>query len=197
MKRKRRLTEAELDLWRSVNNETIPLSNDALDTHQEAVPIIPEIAYIKPQKPAFSVKRETIKPTSQQIYRRPEIDILAPVAAGIDRKTSDRLRKGKTPPQARLDLHGMTVQRAHGALLSFVNSSHSKGLRCILVITGKGAPQDRHAPFQMENRRGILRESVPKWLQNPEVSPKIVGLYQAHQSHGGDGAYYIYLKKQR
>jgi DNA-nicking Smr family endonuclease len=124
---------------------------------------------------------------------------LGPGAPGLDKRTAERLRKGRTPPEARLDLHGMTADRAHGALIDFIENASRSGLRCVLVITGKGAPTSRHtddAGF-MQSGRGVLRRDAPRWLRSPPLGPLVVGVYQAHSRHGGDGALYVYLKRRR
>jgi DNA-nicking Smr family endonuclease len=128
-----------------------------------------------------------------------EISSLGPGAPGLDKRTAERLRKGRTPPEARIDLHGMTADRAQGALVHFIENASRNGLRCVLVITGKGTPTSRHsddADF-MGSGRGVLRRDAPRWLRSPPLGPLVVGVYQAHPKHGGAGALYVYLKRRR
>ena len=112
----------------------------------------------------------------------------------MDRRTADRLRKGNREPEARLDLHGMSAERAHRACLGFLSDAMARGHRMVLVITGKGAP-DPGSPYG--RGRGILRDSLPGWLRASALGRSIVGIYQAHPRHGGSGAFYIYLKRRR
>ncbi len=56
----------------------------------------------------------------------------------MDRKSFGKLKRGKLPPEARIDLHGMTLDQAHPALTRFILDSHAKQRRLVLVITGKG-----------------------------------------------------------
>jgi DNA-nicking Smr family endonuclease len=107
--------------------------------------------------------------------------------AGLDRRTADRLRKGARIPDARIDLHGMTAGRAHGVCLRFLGEAVAQGHRVVLVITGKGRG----------DRGGVLRESLPGWLRASPLGQSVVGIYQAHRKHGGDGAFYVYLKRRR
>src|SRR5512137_925311 len=58
--------------------------------------------------------------------------------AGVDRATAERLKRGRSPIEASLDLHGMTQVEAHRALAGFVVRSRAAGRRCVLVITGHG-----------------------------------------------------------
>lgn len=128
----------------------------------------------------------------------PPVTLPLPQAArpsGLDRLTEKRLKRGQRQPDAVLDLHGMTANRAHGALNAFVARSRSAGHRMVLVITGKGAAG---APRQFgDPEPGILRREVPHWLTIPPLTQMIVNVTQAHPKHGGGGALYVYLKKIR
>ncbi|MEM7188503.1 MAG: Smr/MutS family protein [Pseudomonadota bacterium] len=125
----------------------------------------------------------------------PEVVPVGRPEAGLDRRTADRLRKGARDPDAKVDLHGMSAERAHRACLMFLSDALSRGCRMVLVITGKGKQADDR-DF-MSPRRGVLRESLPGWLRASPMGRSIVGIYQAHQRHGGEGAFYVYLKKRR
>lgn len=120
---------------------------------------------------------------------------------GLDRNTARRLKRGSKDPDARIDLHGMTAARAHVALTNFILREAASGSRIVLVITGKGgrAPRD-DGPATLrpiEPGRGVLKTLVPVWLTDPPLNAVIVGVYPAHISHGGEGALYVYLRKNR
>ncbi|MEL7106370.1 MAG: Smr/MutS family protein [Pseudomonadota bacterium] len=112
----------------------------------------------------------------------------------MDKKTFGRLKKGQLKPQARIDLHGMTVADAHGALDEFIFRAQAGGLRLVLVITGKG---DRRDVGLMPVERGVLRRQVPEWLRLPPLSSAVLDVAIAHRRHGGDGALYVYLRRTR
>ena len=114
--------------------------------------------------------------------------------AGLDRRTAERLRKGNRDPEARIDLHGMSAERAHRACLGFLADAMARGQRMVLVITGKGAGRDGDGA---RLGRGVLRESLPGWLRASPLRQSIVGIYEAHPRHGGAGAFYVYLKRRR
>ncbi|NIY96604.1 Smr/MutS family protein, partial [Salipiger sp. HF18] len=80
-------------------------------------------------------------------------------------------------------------------LVRFILMSVTRGLRLVLVITGKGLREDPHDP--MPRRRGVLKTQVPQWLRMPGVSHAVLQITEAHGKHGGSGAYYVYLKKRR
>ena len=119
----------------------------------------------------------------------------------LDRRTDARLRKGKIPIEARLDLHGMTQDQARSALERFITDSVAQGRRCVLVITGKGTFRltgegggegDWTAPV-----RGVLKRRVPEWLAGRPLSDVVLKVYPARVQDGGEGALYVYLKRMK
>ena len=109
----------------------------------------------------------------------------------MDHKTHRRMAQGKLAPEARLDLHGMTLAVAHPELIRFILSCHDNGHRLVLVITGKG--KGDHGP--LPTRPGALRHQVPHWLHMPPLSGIVQQVTPAHYRHGGEGAYYVYLRR--
>ncbi len=110
----------------------------------------------------------------------------------MDKRAFGQLKRGKSTPEARIDLHGLTVADAHSALIAFLLRAQSEGLRLVLVITGKGRSGDGPIP----ERRGILRRQVPHWLELPPLSQAVLQVVEAHQRHGGSGAFYVYLRRR-
>ncbi len=109
----------------------------------------------------------------------------------MDAKTHRKMNQGKLRPEARLDLHGMTLTAAQPELWHFILSCHAAGLRLVLVITGKG--RGDHGP--LPTRPGALRHQVPHWLHSPPLSAVVQQVTAAHYRHGGEGAYYVYLRR--
>lgn len=105
---------------------------------------------------------------------------------GLDRRTAERLRKGEIAIERRIDLHGMTQDDAHVALDRFVRQAWKNGLRMLLVITGKGSGGE-----------GVLRRGVPRWLASGEHAARILKVETAQTRHGGGGAFYVLLRRQR
>jgi DNA-nicking Smr family endonuclease len=117
--------------------------------------------------------------------------------SGINGATQERLRKGQAEPDARIDLHGMTQDAAHRTLFAWLATAHQRGYRLVLVITGKGNPKnDDNAPWMM-SPHGVLKQMVPRWLNEPGLAALIASTQPAHVRHGGDGALYVYLRKNR
>ncbi len=116
--------------------------------------------------------------------------------SGINGATQERLRRGLMEPDARIDLHGMTQQAAHRALITWLKSAHKSGHRLVLVVTGKGNPKnDENAPWMM-SPHGVLKQMVPRWLNEAELTALIASVRPAHAKHGGGGALYVYLRKR-
>ena len=104
------------------------------------------------------------------------------------------MRRGKLAPEARIDLHGMTLAEAHPELIHFILNAQTAGMRLVLVITGKGKRRDDTGPIPQ--RVGALRHQVPQWLRLPPLGPAVLQITEAHLKHGGSGAYYVYLRKR-
>jgi DNA-nicking Smr family endonuclease len=110
----------------------------------------------------------------------------------MDAGTFAKLKRGKLRPEARIDLHGMTLAEAHPALIGFVLNARAAGKRLVLVITGKGRANDWEAPIPA--RAGRLRHDVPRWLSLPPLASAVLQVAPAHRRHGGEGALYVYLR---
>ncbi len=109
-------------------------------------------------------------------------------AGGIDRATAERLRRGRYPIEARLDLHGLTQAQAHHELAGFVEASYHLGRRCVLIVTGRGLGPD--GP-------GVLKTAVPRWLDEAALRRRILAMAAAQPRHGGAGALYLLLRRKR
>jgi DNA-nicking Smr family endonuclease len=107
----------------------------------------------------------------------------------LDRRTAERLKRGQLAIDGRIDLHGMTQDDAHAALARFVNASRAMGRRCVLVITGKGRPGPEGG--------GVLKQAVPRWLNEPSLRSQILAFVAAQPKDGGAGALYVLLKRVR
>lgn len=123
-----------------------------------------------------------------------------PALNQFDRKAARRLRQGSIDIEARIDLHGMRQAEAHLALRRFLMSCHARGLRWVLVITGKGGPRrqrddESDSFWASANERGVLKRNVPMWLAEPELRAIVVSFATAAIPHGGEGALYIQLRK--
>jgi DNA-nicking Smr family endonuclease len=121
-------------------------------------------------------------------------------AAEFERRALRKVATGKVGIDATLDLHGLQRSDAHARLRAFLRNSQAKGHRMLLIITGKGGEAetgDRLARTLGSPGRGILRRSVPEWLEEPELRSVVLGYTTAGLRHGGSGALYVRLRKAR
>jgi DNA-nicking Smr family endonuclease len=112
----------------------------------------------------------------------------SPKPGGVDGATLTRVKRGKIEVDARIDLHGMDQRAAFATLLGFVETSSRAGRRALLVITGKG-PASKGG--------GVLRRNVPGWLMASPLAARILAIEPAHLRHGGEGAFYVLLRRRR
>ena len=191
-KGRRTLTPDERHLWDRVASTTAPLKSSTAPLVQVPSPGKAEEGAPAPDEaPRPRPGASTRAPAPVQVsFAPPEVGPVGRAEAGLDRRTAQRLRKGHKSPEARLDLHGMSAERAHRACLGFLADSQARGLRMVLVITGKGGDG-------VGRGKGVLRASLPGWLRASPFGHSIVGIYEAHPRHGGSGAFYVYLKRRR
>lgn len=156
------------------------------------------------RKPALQIRPRTHPP----IEDRPAPAIRAKDRAaltGMDGKNAERLARGRLEIEARLDLHGHRQDTAQRELLDFIRRNHGYGKRCVLVITGKGRSlknQQTEEPstggrYTIAERKGVLFDLVPEWLAGPGLAPYVVAFSPAQPKHGGSGALYVYLRRER
>lgn len=177
-------------LWRQVAQSTKPLPGKTVRPSEP--PATPKPSPL-PAAPTPAV-RKTDQPRT--VSDLPELQ--PGRAAGLDRRTAERLRRGQFPIDGRLDLHGWTQEEAHRALAGFIEASHAAGQRCLLIITGKGV-RARTDDLYGRGRAvpGVLQAAVPNWLNQPSLRPLILGFAGAQPRHGGSGALYVLLKRKR
>lgn len=152
---------------------------------------------IEAEKPA-KVKRSVRPSPSVTPRHAPPPAFHAKPNAGLDKRSADRLRRGQMAIDGRLDLHGHTQADAHRAAHAFVAGGYRSGKRCVLIITGKGgARDDVDAGFMPDRDSGVLRRNLPRWLGEPSVRHMVLRVESARPQHGGDGAYYVLLRRKR
>lgn len=194
MRRPRHLSPEERALWDMVAGRMKPLDR------------------VRPKEPVAAPPPKKPKPKEQSLLQAFQVgektdparphDILRPVGERLtkapvqmDHKSYGKMTRGKLKPEGRLDLHGMTLAEAHPELIAFILGAQAVGKRLVLVITGKG--KDRDEGYAIPVRHGVLRHQVPQWLALPPLRQAILQVTPAHIRHGGQGAYYVYLRKGR
>ncbi len=193
---RRKLTSDEIELWRKVAKQAERLHPEIPQTvHPTTLPKPTPKKLPKPRIEAFELGQNQPSKTSANRLKPSITETLRAAPVQMDTKAFGRMKRGKLKPEGKLDLHGMRIDTAHPALLRFVLTAQAQGKRLVLVITGKG--KDRDEPGPIPTPRGVLRNQVPHWLSIPPLAQAVMQVTPAHISHGGDGAYYVYLRRVR
>lgn len=181
---RRRLGPEEEALWTAVKRTVEPLR----PAQRPALPPMPE-AVPPPPADIAAVTPKAVPPPSP---RRPDMPGLHP----LGRRERQRLVRGRSEIDGRIDLHGLTQDEARARLSGFLARSQGLGHKVVLVITGKGRAgggfEGLHRP-----ERGVLRRVVPIWLSLPEFRTYVLGFEDAHLAHGGGGALYVRIRKRK
>ena len=114
----------------------------------------------------------------------------------IDKNKLSLLKRGKIKPEKILDLHGLTSVEAKTKAIEFTKINLNLGLRLLLIITGKGKIKINDLNRE-ERKTGVLRKSLKSWLYESDLRPYILGIISSHISHGGEGAFYVYLRNNK
>jgi DNA-nicking Smr family endonuclease len=101
----------------------------------------------------------------------------------IEPRRLRRIAREREELGPRIDLHGMSQDRARAVLQGFLERAAADGWRAVLVITGKGLSGD-----------GVLKRRTPDWLAEPAIRALVAGVSEAHRRHGGKGALYVTLR---
>jgi DNA-nicking Smr family endonuclease len=192
----RHLRPEEEALWEVIAARTRPMHprRKAAAPADSAQPL-PKAPEPRPPLTSFAIGEKAAPLPRPHDLSRPMSTVLAAAPVEMDRKAHRKLTRGKLHPEARIDLHGMTLAHAHPALIGFIADAHARGLRLVLVITGKGKLREDYAP--MPSRIGALRHEVPHWLTSGALRPMVLQVTEAHRTHGGSGAYYVYLRRRK
>jgi len=183
-RRHRPLSEDERVLWEGVAKQVKPLRKRTRIIKPDPVVVIEASP-----PPALPMSRKVLEtpPAKAGKHVAPPM----PPLTVLGRRERSQLSRGRKEIDARLDLHGMTQERAHRALATFLQRASYDGMSFVLIITGKGRTGS------LESERGILRRQVPIWLGLPEFRALVVGFEEAHIGHGGAGALYVRVRRAR
>tara|TARA_B100000131_G_scaffold27468_1_gene26080 strand:+ start:91 stop:504 length:414 start_codon:yes stop_codon:yes gene_type:complete len=106
--------------------------------------------------------------------------------------------KDKVIKISEIDLHGFTLDEANKIVERFINKSYDEGISKIRIVTGKGLHSDNEKNPYISKDLSILKHSVPEYIKkNNELMKLIIEFKEASGHDGGEGAFYIYLKKNK
>lgn len=167
-------------LWEKVKQTTKPLHANRAGESFDSL-FGEKLDFVAPSPRTLATR------TVQPFREEPLITInTAKPAPVLDEPTRRKISKGRMGIEARIDLHGMTQEQAYSRLLGFLEQAQIMGRRTILVITGKGVRGE-----------GILRNAVPRWLNEPDFRRLVSGYHEAAIVHGGSGALYVRVRRNK
>jgi DNA-nicking Smr family endonuclease len=105
---------------------------------------------------------------------------------GVQNGVFRKLRQGRYEPEARLNLHRMSVARSRQELFEFLRQAEEFGMRSVQLVHGKGENSSQ------QEQASIIKGCVNHWLQQVD---QVQAFHSARPQHGGTGAVYILLKK--
>ena len=106
--------------------------------------------------------------------------------------------KDKSIRISEIDLHGFTLDEANKTVDRFINESYEKGINKVRIVTGKGLHSDNEKNPYISKDLSILRYSIPEYIKkNNDLMKLIIEFKEATIQDGGDGAFYIHLKKNK
>lgn len=162
--------------------------------HEKKKAIRPWTSRIKPSHPPPDDQKTAMAHLHGLVKGSVELDItfsdeyIEGAVKGFSRKVMKRLKRGELPVQDHIDLHGHTRQEAEEAVKDFVVRSYRKGLRCILIVHGRGLNSPDSFP--------VLKEGLPLWLGRGKAGKLVLAFSTARPYDGGTGATYVLLRKR-
>jgi DNA-nicking Smr family endonuclease len=166
---KRPLRPEEARLWRTVASTATPLPGRHL-----------------PPEPPPAARASKLEPRPIEPPKpRPKLRKPSEALHGIEPNRRRRIALGREPIGAVLDLHGLDQDQARAAVAQFLEAAQRQGHRAVMVITGQGRLGS-----------GVLRRRLPEWLAAAPLRLLIAGISPAERRHGGEGAFYVALKRR-
>ena len=150
--------------------------------------------------PSIERKKNTIKKNTIDV---PEVKIPRIQNKSFYKieKTSinKKLKKGKVPIDIKIDFHGMALFDAEILFVQTITDCYKRNKRCILFVTGKGVLRKNNEEKIYEDTKlyyGKIRNNFFDWTKKSELQKQILSIEQAGLEYGGDGAFFVYLRKQ-
>ncbi len=103
---------------------------------------------------------------------------------GVQLGVYKKLRMGRYPIDARLDLHRLTVDEARKEVFGFIKDCIKYDIRTVIILHGKGE--------RNPDKKAQLKSYLAKWL--PDIDD-VLAFHSAQKHHGGTGAVYVLLRK--
>lgn len=167
----------DLEAWKQEVEEDTPLEKP-----KEHLIMPPSVKRLSKRHPRHTPPSSSLRAKTFPILNVNDSSV-------VDHRTAAALRKGDYPIDYKVDLHGLTQEKAFAELKHAIQGCYAKKLRCVLVVTGKGGRDGEEG--------GVLKRSLPDWLNHSDVRPLVLMFCPAQLKHGGEGAFYLLLRRHR
>ena len=175
------------DVFLNSIGETTPLKKRKKET--------PKISLNKKIKTSKIVKGDPIfleKYKEKNISKKQNV-----LMQNENKQTNKKLKKGRIQIDKKIDLHGLTIEEARAAFINSIEICFNQNKRCILYITGKGLKNLNPENHIQKLYYGKIRQNFKYWIKDEKVFNKILNVTSADQKHGGEGAFFVYLRKRK
>jgi len=174
-------------LFQEAMSDVIPLNGDRKKVERQ-----PSID-TRPSHPAPDDERDGLAHLQGLVHGTVQIDItfsdeyIEGSIKGFSRKMMRKLKRGQFSVQDYVDLHGLNREEGEIKVREFLLNSHTRGLRCVLSVHGRGLNSPDSLP--------VLKEELPNWLNRGPVRKIVLAFSTALPHDGGTGAIYVLLRR--
>jgi len=148
---------------------------------------------IKKVKEAKRVKKTNNTAQTTDTSRNDNKNNLKIESSSIEKK----LKKGRIAINKTVDFHGLSLEKAKRKFIKTIDECFYSEERCILFVTGKGMKRTNQDTTNTRLFYGRIREGFQNWIYEKDVVSKILNVVPAGFSYGGDGAFFVYLRKSK
>jgi len=179
----RGLSAEEAAAWAKLASSVTPLEGGKRISAPE---ITPPVKNLTQHKVGVGIAPQPTMPAKPRPASRP--------GPGLDSHWERKIKSGTLQPDFTLDLHGHNLDAAYDRLMHGIDQARAVGARIVLVIAGRHRPV---AAADRGERRGAIRAKMLDWLAASRHHSAIAVIRKAHIRHGGEGALYVVLRRER
>ncbi len=173
--------EDDLDLFQKMMDDVKPLTQDIAELKKDHHVSDAQLAR---REAAMNLTED--EPEYLSLDHAPMLkpdDIIEFKRSGVQNGVYRKLRLGKYPIQARLDLHKKTLTQAREEIVKFLRQCLRMDIRSVIIVHGKG---------ERSNPPAMMKSYTASWLA--QISD-VLAVHSTQRTHGGTGAVYVMLKK--
>ena len=187
-KPQRKDLEEEMSFFLNAMSGVTPMPSDQRKSFRNAG------SRVRPLRPPTDESGRVMEQLQGLVRGSVELDItfsdeyIEGAVQGFSRRLMKKLKRGELPVQNYIDLHGLTRHEAESEVANFILESFKNGLRCVLIVHGRGLNSPESLP--------VLKEGLPQWLNRGRVRKMVLAFATARPYDGGTGATYVFLRNR-